>query len=212
MSVGLSPALLGALRDAFAPFDATGDGFIPVEHLRNALSRAGASAPSPDPSAVAAFESHAATANNGSVSFAEFVAFVTGAHDLGDAFIERAGPRLDGTVDGGAGAAGARSFDEDADPGVIEFLVTLENHRLTCEHAGNYEEAARCLDKLAEIRAAEEARRITALKARHVAERAEVAAAQAVQFREFNSTWDRYLSEYDVRYDPFWGPLYFLCA
>jgi hypothetical protein len=195
----LSPSVLGALRDAFSPFEATGDGYIAVENLRSALGRAGAS---PDPSAVAALESHALSANNGLVLFAEFVSFVTGANDVGDAtgFIDRAGPRLDGTVDGGGGGGGAgRSLDEDADPGVIDFLGTLENHRLACEHAGNYEEAARCLDKLAEIRAAEETRRITALKARHVAERAEVAAAQAVQFREFNSTWDRYLSEYDVR-------------
>ena len=53
------------------------------------------------------------------------------------------------------------------------------------EVEGSYEEAARCSDQLALLRKQEEARRVQAWKARHVAERSEVAEAHAAQVREW---------------------------
>ena len=192
------PPLLDALRGAFASLDPTGEGRVPVEALRPALERAGA-ASAARAEDVAALEAHAAGAS-GFVFFAEFVALALAGRDLGgsDTFLAGAAPRLGGTDAPPPPAASAAAADEGPDEGVIEFLASLEDHRLASEREGNYEEAARCLDKLAEIRAAEELRRVTALQARHVVVRNDVAAAQAAQFRDFNATWYRYLSEYDA--------------
>jgi len=91
-----------------------------------------------------------------------------------------------------------RALDEGADPRVEEFLKVLEEYRTKCEGEGNYEEAARATEQLASLRKQEEARRIKALKGRHIGERGEVAQAHVQQFADFNAAWDRYLAEYDA--------------
>ena len=131
----------------------------------------------------------------GPVAFAPFVASPgTPADDL--AFLAHAPPSLDAT-EAPPPPAGP-PLDEGPDHRVMDFLAVLQEYQLQCEQAGNYEEAARCSDQLVLLRAQEEGRRVQALKARHVAERASVATAQAQQFRDFNAQWDRYLSEYDA--------------
>ena len=116
-----------------------------------------------------------------------------------DAFLEAAGPQLWSTQ---AQAQQQQQLgaplDESADQRVVDFIATLAEYQGQCEVGGNYEEAARCTDQLRRLRAQEEARRVQALKARHVSERTAVSTAQVAQFRDFNSAWDRYLSEYDA--------------
>ena len=108
------------------------------------------------------------------------------------------------SLDGGEGSAVfsehviAAALDEGPDPKVEEFLRILEEYRGKCEVEGNYEEAARATEQLDTLRKQEEARRIKALKSRHISERAEVAQAHVQQYSDFNSAWDRYLAEYDA--------------
>jgi hypothetical protein len=110
------------------------------------------------------------------------------------------------TLDGGGGNGSAifseqvlvAALDEGPDPKVEEFLRILEEYRGKCEVEGNYEEAARATEQLDTLRKQEEARRIKALKSRHITERAEVAQAHVQQYSDFNSAWDRYLAEYDA--------------
>lgn len=90
------------------------------------------------------------------------------------------------------------AMDDSADPRVTEFLKVLEEYRVKCEGEGNYEEASRCTDQLGAIRRAEEDRRLRALRAKHVQERQEAAAAHTVQYAQFNESWERYLAEYDA--------------
>ena len=114
-------------------------------------------------------------------------------------FLGHAGPLLD-SGDGGAAAAAATAAPMDEGPNVevMSYLQVLAEYQLLSEGAGNYEECARVTDTAAQLRRQEEGRRVQALKARHVAERASVAEAQAQQFKDFNASWDRYLSEYDA--------------
>ena len=143
-------------------------------------------------------------AGGGEISLEQLVGLLNGAGDTGqgvDAFLEAAGPQLFATQQqhgGGGGGGGGAPLDESADQRVVEFIATLAEYQGQCEQGGNYEEAARCTDQLRRLRAQEEARRIQALKSRHVAERTSVSAAQVAQFREFNASWDAYLSEYDA--------------
>ena len=115
----------------------------------------------------------------------------------------RPGSTLDG-VGGGDGSAIfseqvlVAALDEGPDPKVEEFLRILEEYRGKCEVEGNYEEAARATEQLDTLRKQEEARRIKALKSRHITERSEVAQAHVQQYSDFNSAWDRYLAEYDA--------------
>ena len=117
-----------------------------------------------------------------------------------DAFLDAAGPQLWSTQAGQQAQAqqGGAPLDESADQRVVDFIATLSEYQGQCEVGGNYEEAARCTDQLRRLRTQEEARRVQALKARHVSERTAVSTAQVAQFRDFNSAWDRYLSEYDA--------------
>ncbi len=105
-------------------------------------------------------------------------------------------------VDDTSGHEGAPSrpapSSDGPDPRVDEFLRMLEDYRITCEQKGDYEEAAKCTEQLATIRAAEVDRRIRAMKARHVGEREETVTAHAAQFAEFSAAWERYLAEYDA--------------
>ena len=132
----------------------------------------------------------------GPVAFAPFVASPGTPADDGAAFLAHAPPSLDATE--APPLPSGPPLDEGPDHRVMDFLAVLQEYQLQCEQAGNYEEAARCSDQLVLLRAQEEGRRVQALKARHVAERASVATAQAQQFRDFNAQWDRYLSEYDA--------------
>ena len=108
------------------------------------------------------------------------------------------------SMDGGEGSAVfseqvvVAALDEGPDPKVEEFLRILEEYRGKCEVEGNYEEAARATEQLDTLRKQEEARRIKALKSRHISERAEVAQAHVQQYSDFNTAWDRYLAEYDA--------------
>jgi hypothetical protein len=109
-----------------------------------------------------------------------------------------------GSPTGGSGDADFQEapahprLDEDADPKVEEFLKVLEEYRTKCEGEGNYEEAARATDQLANLRKGEEGRRIKALKARHVGERQQVSSVHNKQYSDFNAAWDRFFAEYDA--------------
>ena len=191
------PPLLEALRSAFHSVDTGFEGVIPLSALRTALNRAGAASLA-TPAAIAQLEAEASA--SGTVGFVEFVALALAGRSFDDAdVIAGSGPQFatfhEERLDDSSQLRGA---DEGPDESIIEFLNQLENHRLQMEFAGNFEEAARCLDKLAEIRTAEEQRRIIAVRTRHAKMKDAVAKAQGIQFRDFNATWDRYLNEYDA--------------
>lgn len=191
------PPLLDALRTAFQSVDPAFEGRVHLNMLRTALDRAGA-ASAATPASIAQLEAEA-QAGDGNVTFLEFVALALAGRGFDDMDMAGAAPRYGFEESEGAGPLGSfAGNDEGPDEGVIEFLNQLEDHRNAMEQKGNYEEAARCLDKLSQIRVAEETRRTIAVKARHVEARSAVAAAQSIQFRDFNATWDRYLSEYDA--------------
>jgi hypothetical protein len=88
--------------------------------------------------------------------------------------------------------------EEGPDPKVEEFLRVLGDYRVKCEKDGNYDEAERAASQFESVRKAEEVRRNKALRTRHAAEKADVLAAHARQFEEFNAAWERYLSEFDA--------------
>lgn len=92
------------------------------------------------------------------------------------------------------------SIDPDAeqvDPKVLEFLRILEEYRAKCEEEGNYLEAERSQRQIETLRAQEEKRQRKAVRARHLAERHEVQLAHNQQMEEFNTSWAKYLEEYD---------------
>ncbi len=90
----------------------------------------------------------------------------------------------------------AASF-EGPDKKVVEFLRILEEYRIKCEEEGNYLEAGRANKQLAILKKQEEKRQQKAIIARHIAERQDVQLAHSMQFTEFNSSWDKYMEEYD---------------
>ena len=187
-----------ALLRAFSQQDPSGRGIIPTGVLRRVLEASGLLHVLSE-ELVGGIE-----AGGGEISLEQLVGLLNGAGDTGqgvDAFLEAAGPQLFATQQqhgGGGGGGGGAPLDESADQRVVEFIATLAEYQGQCEMGGNYEEAARCTDQLKKLRQQEETRRIQALKARHVAERRGVSDAQVGQFREFNGSWDRYLSEYDA--------------
>lgn len=87
--------------------------------------------------------------------------------------------------------------EEGPDPKVEEFLRVLGDYRVKCEKDGNYPEAERAASQFESVRKAEENRRNRAMKTRHAGEKADVLAAHAQQFEEFNAAWERYLREFD---------------
>ena len=199
-----------ALAQAFSQADA-GGGVIPASSVRSVLARAGQGGALPE-ELLGGLE-----ASGGALTLEQLVQLLNGAFEASgggagdnlDAFLDAAGPQLAHTQQGlqqhpggggggGGGGGSGAPLDESADARVVDFIATLAEYQGQCEQGGNYEEAARCTDQLRRLRAQEEARRIQALKSRHVAERTSVSAAQVAQFREFNASWDAYLSEYDA--------------
>lgn len=87
--------------------------------------------------------------------------------------------------------------NELTDPKVLEFLRILDEYRVKCEDEGNYAEAERASDQLDNLRAQEMKRQVKAMKARQISERQDIQLAHQVQFKEFNTSWDRYLDEFD---------------
>ncbi len=183
-----------AIREAFEQVDLNHEGVIQSSNLRAILSHAGALDAFPG-DLLSALE-----ANGELLSLATILQLCSNV----DMFLEGQGPQLGQTQQhysgegSGPGSGGGAPLDESGDPRVVEFIATLSEYQAQCEMAGNYEEAARCLDQLARIRREEEGRRVQALRVRHVTERGAVVGAQAGQFGEFNASWDRYLSEYDA--------------
>lgn len=131
-----------------------------------------------------------------------------------DALLEAPHPAFPGSSElAGGGATSASSAlspvplavdrevdyaDEGPDRKVEEFLRVLDEYRGKCEREGAYEEAGRATEQLSNIRRQEEARRVKAIRTRHTAERADVLAAHAAQFGDFNAAWERYLAEFDA--------------
>jgi hypothetical protein len=83
------------------------------------------------------------------------------------------------------------------DPKVLEFLRILEEYRIKCEEEGNYLEASRAHKQLSVLRKQEEKRQQKAIRARQISERQDVQLAHNMQFNEFNTSWDKYMDEYD---------------
>ena len=84
------------------------------------------------------------------------------------------------------------------DPKVIEFLRILEEYRVKCEMEGNYIEASRANKQLSILRKQEEKRQQKAIRARQILERQDVQIAHSMQFHDFNTSWDKYMEEFDV--------------
>ena len=74
---------------------------------------------------------------------------------------------------------------------VAQFLSLLEAHRSRCERRHLYIEAALAEEKLRELRAHEDARRLHALTTRHLAEKLDLEEAHILEFNEFNQVWGR---------------------
>ncbi len=170
------------LLQAFKSLDPTGDGSIEAHDLRTAMDRAGI-VPAEQP--LMALLGSLQGSGSSQVALAQFMELCRASGAGAEGFLERSGPALP------PAAPEAAPLDETADPRVLTFIATLEEYRIKCEGEGNFEEAARCLDELAKLRKHEELRRVQSLKARHTAERAQVADAQTQQFKEFNAAWDR---------------------
>jgi hypothetical protein len=86
---------------------------------------------------------------------------------------------------------------EGPDPKVMEFLRILEEYRVKCEEEGNYLEAGRAHKQLSVLRKQEDKRQQKSIKARQISERQDVQLAHNMQFSDFNSSWDKYMEEYD---------------
>lgn len=74
---------------------------------------------------------------------------------------------------------------------VAQFLSLLEAHRARCERRHLYIEAGLAEEKLRELRAHEDARRLHALTTRHLAEKIDLEEAHILEFNEFNQVWGR---------------------
>ena len=86
---------------------------------------------------------------------------------------------------------------EGPDPKVMEFLRILEEYRIKCEEEGNYLEAGRAHKQLGVLKKQEEKRQQKSIRARQLSERQDVQLAHNMQFSDFNSSWDKYMEEYD---------------
>ena len=80
-----------------------------------------------------------------------------------------------------------------------DFLILLEEHKKNCEATGKYSEAEIAKKRLEELHAHEASRRDEALRSRQVAQRLGVEEAHMLEFRQFNSMWNRTMKEYEER-------------
>jgi len=78
-----------------------------------------------------------------------------------------------------------------------DFLEVLEKHRLECERTGKYEEAELAKTRLDQLRLHEENRRREELRSQQLAERLGVEEAHMRELEEFNSLWDRKVSDFE---------------
>jgi len=161
---------LGVLRSLFDSCDVERGGRIHINQLSGLLSRLGKSAEE----IVAITEAASKVSDDdGQIGFEEFVSILEQNDSNNDAPFE--GP----------------------DPKVMEFLRILEEYRIKCEEEGNYLEAGRANKQLGVLKKQEEKRQQKSIRARQLSERQDVQLAHNMQYSDFNSSWDKYLEEYD---------------
>lgn len=83
------------------------------------------------------------------------------------------------------------------DSAVQDFLQILEEHRKNCEQQGKYVEAEIAKNRLDELKIHEENRRKEAMRSRQIAERLGVEEAHMLEFQQFNTIWDKKMSDYE---------------
>jgi len=86
---------------------------------------------------------------------------------------------------------------EDEESAVADFLSILEEHRKNCEQQGKYVEAEIAKSRLEELRSHEGNRMREAMRNRQITERLGVEEAHMLEFRQFNSSWDKKMCEYE---------------
>ena len=82
---------------------------------------------------------------------------------------------------------------------VAQFVRALDHHRKECEREGKYIEADIASKRLAELKKHEQKKRLEELRERQIAQRLGVEEAHMLELQQFNSTWDRKMSEYEER-------------
>jgi hypothetical protein len=159
------------LRSLFSSMDMDGTGKIHVNQVPSLLAKLGKG--DQDVLNITEACSKVGYENEGQLDFDQFASILEAAEDV---------PQVP---------------TEGPDPKVIEFLRILEEYRVKCEDEGNYLEAGRANKQLTVLRKQEELRQQKAVRARQLAERRDVQLAHNMQFSDFNSSWDRYMEEYD---------------
>lgn len=161
------------IRNLFEATDSERNGFVTVNQLPNILAKLGKS----DDEIVNITKASAKVADDtgGRLTFEDFIAVLEQSDNASESALPYEGP----------------------DPKVLEFCRILEEYRVKCEEEGNYLEAARSLKQLGVLRKQEEKRQQKAIRARQISERQDVQLAHNMQFSDFNSSWDKYMEEYD---------------
>lgn len=160
------------LKNLFDTFDLNESGSIHINQLPGLLVKIGKDGS--EVVAVTEAASKVADEQEGLISFEDFIRILEDTDQTEESTLE--GP----------------------DKKVLEFLRILEEYRLKCEEEGNYLEAGRANKQLQILKKQEEKRQQKAIIARHIAERQDVQLAHSMQFNEFNSSWDKYMEEYDI--------------
>ncbi len=84
---------------------------------------------------------------------------------------------------------------------MINYVKILEEHRKNCEQQGKYVEAEIAKNRLDELKSHEEKRRMEAMRARQISDMLGVEEAHMLEFKQFNLTWDKKMTEYENQAD-----------
>ncbi len=91
----------------------------------------------------------------------------------------------------------ANLLPEQVTDNVDEYIQILIEYQLSCEHNGRYVEAKQARERVAELRFEAEAQQLNDIRLRHLSEVDGIERGHLEEFNNFNSFWDRKMTEFD---------------
>lgn len=88
-------------------------------------------------------------------------------------------------------------MDETQESAIVDFLQILDEHRKNCVQQGKYVEAEVAKRRFEELKSHEVNRRLESMKAQQLKERLGLEEAHMLEFRQFNSLWDKKSEDYE---------------
>ena len=199
--VGMTPAQLEALHEAFAEHDPEKAGMMEVSSIAAALSSAGAV--SVQPGELALVTRSVDPDGTGRVGFRAFVSVYRALADSDAHAGEQGEAGLSSSPHSPKTTLSARrSYRENGqlteDEAVLEFLRALEEHRRVCEREGKYLEARTAAMRINDLKVHEESRKREEIRARQMSERLKAERAYAAESSSHASMWEAKEGEYEA--------------